>query len=173
MRKIKMAIYYLIIQNLPHSRFSLISNKIRLWYISKVLGIMPKIGSAKFENGIYISNADKLRIGQHTRINENVFLQGEISIGDYVMIAPKAAIYTRTHVFSSIEKPMLLQGDTEPSPVIVEDDVWIGINAVILPGLTIGKGAIVGANAVVTENVEPYTIVGGVPAKTIKKRNIG
>lgn len=170
MQKLKIALYYLIIQRLPHSRYSALSNNIRIWYLSRVLRIMPKRGRAKFENGIYISNGTNLSIGEHTRINEDVFMQGEIVIGNYVMIAPKVSIYTRTHVFEKVDVPMLLQGDTETKAVVIEDDVWIGINAVILPGITIGKGAIIGANAVVTTNVKAYTIVGGVPAKFIRNR---
>jgi acetyltransferase-like isoleucine patch superfamily enzyme len=54
--------------------------------------------------------------------------------------------------------------------IIIEDDVWIGSNAVILSNCTIGKGAIIGAGAVVTRNVDSYTVVGGVPAKLVKKR---
>jgi hypothetical protein len=55
-------------------------------------------------------------------------------------------------------------------PVVVEDDCWLGINVVVMPGVTIGKGAVVGANSVVTRDVAPYTIVAGVPAKMLKKR---
>lgn len=58
----------------------------------------------------------------------------------------------------------------ENRQIVIEDDVWIGYNAIILGGVTIGTGAVIAAGAVVTENVEPYSIVGGVPAKLIKKR---
>ncbi len=65
---------------------------------------------------------------------------------------------------------MILQGEKKGINPIIEDDVWIGRNAIIMPGVRIGKGSIVGAGAVVTKNVEPYSIVGGVPAKLIRKR---
>ena len=65
---------------------------------------------------------------------------------------------------------MLLQGDTAIEPVIIEDDVWLGRNVVIMPGVHIAKGAIVGAGAVVTKDVPAYAVVGGVPAKIIQSR---
>lgn len=64
------------------------------------------------------------------------------------------------------------QGYTKPRPVVIDDDVWIGSRVTILPGVHIGKGSIIGAAAVVTHDVEPYTIVGGNPAKLIKKRTV-
>ena len=66
----------------------------------------------------------------------------------------------------------LIQKTTFPIEIIIHDDVWIGANAVILPNCEIGKGVIVGAGAVVTSNIDSYSIVGGVPAKLIKKREI-
>jgi maltose O-acetyltransferase len=65
---------------------------------------------------------------------------------------------------------MIDQGFKDKEPVIIEDDVWIGARVIILPGVKIGKGSIVGAGAVVTKDVEPYSIVAGVPAKLIRKR---
>lgn len=139
--------------------------------MSAMLGIMPNDPQSKFENGIYISDARNLRIGTHVRINEHVFLQGNITLGNHVMLAPYVAIYTNTHEHAQIDIPMVMAGDTETKPVILENNVWLGRNVVVLPGITIGEGAIVGANAVVTKNVAPYTIVGGIPAKEIRKRS--
>ena len=70
-------------------------------------------------------------------------------------------------IFDIVIEILWIEGD-----ILIEDDVWISSNSVILPNCTIGKGAIVAAGAVVTNNVEPYTIVGGVPAKLIKKRSM-
>ena len=66
--------------------------------------------------------------------------------------------------------PMMEQGSTEPAPVVIGDDVWIGRRAIIMPGVRIGNGCVIGAGAVVTKDVPPYCVVGGVPAKIIKKR---
>ena len=170
MHKFKLIIYYLFIQKLPHSRLWGGFNTLRIWYMSKVLKIMPFDRNSKFENGVYISDAKQLRIGNYVRINENSFLRGAITIGDYCMIAPNVSIYTRTHVYDNPDIPVVLSGEIDFKEVILEEDVWIGRNVVILPGIHIGKGSIIGANSVVTKNIEPYSIVGGVPAKLIRKR---
>jgi len=170
MRKLKLIFYYSFIQYLPHSRLIPLSNRLRMWYMAKVLKVMPFDKNSKFESGIYISDSRQLKIGKHARINENAFLQGSIQIGDYVMIAPNVSIYSKTHNHHDVKAPMVLSGESETKTVIIEDDVWIGINTVILPGIKIGKGSIVGANSVVTKDVAPYTIVGGVPAKLIRSR---
>ena len=95
--------------------------------------------------------------------------KGKIFIGNNVLIGPNVVLRSSTHSFESIEKPVIDQG-MEYGEIIIHDDVWIGSNAVILPNCRIGKGAIVAAGAVVTRNVDSYTVVGGVPAKLIKKR---
>lgn len=138
--------------------------------MAKVLKIIKYDSNSKFESGIYISDAKQIKIGKYARINENVFLQGEIEIADYVMIAPNVSIYTKTHNYHDVNTPMVLSGETETKKVIIERDVWIGINAVILPGVTIGEGAIIGANSLVNKNVESYSIIGGVPARLIRSR---
>lgn len=166
----RLILYYLIISKLPHSRYSSFFNKIRVLYISKILKICPYDLNTKFENNIYISDAKEITIGKHVRINENVFLQGKISIGDFVMIAPNVAIHSSTHIYDSTDVPMVTMGLSKKRKVIIEDDVWIGRNALILPGIKIGKGSIIGANSVVTKHIEQYSIVGGVPAKLIGNR---
>jgi len=161
--------YYLFISKLPHSRYLKICNKIRILYVSKVLKIFEYHNENYFENNIYIGNGKNVKIGKYCQINENVFIQGA-TIGSYVMIAPNVSILNSTHNFDRIDIPMIEQGAVKQDNPIVEDDVWLGRNVTILPGIKIGKGSIVAAGAVVVKNVEPYSIVGGVPAKLIKKR---
>lgn len=93
----------------------------------------------------------------------------EILIGRSVMIAHAVSIRDTDHVFDELGKPMAQQG-IATMPVVIEDDVWIGHGATILKGVKIGKGAIVAAGAVVSKDVPPYSIVGGVPAKVIRYR---
>tara|TARA_R110000850_G_scaffold238835_2_gene363496 strand:- start:2426 stop:2824 length:399 start_codon:yes stop_codon:yes gene_type:complete len=126
--------------------------------------------NSKVEYKVYISDGKRLRIGNYCRINENVFLQGDIVIGNYVMIAPNVSIYTSNHFYKNIDQPMVTYGNESNLPVIIEDDVWIGRNVVILPGIRISSGSIVGANSVVTKDICANSIVGGVPAKLIKFR---
>ena len=100
----------------------------------------------------------RIDIGEYTHIRAS----GGVTIGDRVLIAAGAVISSREH-------PAALPrfGVTADAPVVIEDDVWIGAGAIVLPGVTIGRGAIVGAGAVVTAAVAPLTIVGGVPARPI------
>lgn len=92
-----------------------------------------------------------------------------ISIGENVMIAQAVTIRDTDHKFSDVDRPMIDQG-IESTPVIIEDDVWIGHGASVLRGVKIGTGAIVAAGAVVTKDVRPFSIVGGVPAREISFR---
>ena len=98
--------------------------------------------------------------------------KGRIFIGNNVLIGPNVVLRSNNHTFKSTKIPIISQGMTE-GEIIIGNDVWIGSNAVILPNCNIGDGAIIGAGAVVTSNIEPYTVVGGIPAKFIKKRELG
>lgn len=120
----------------------------------------------------YLRNVGKgLKVGNNSNIGPYNYIgcSGEILIGDNVMISPRVSIYAENHVFDEIGITMKSQG-VSISKVIIEDDCWIAANSVILSGVTIGRGSVVAAGSVVTKNVEPYSIVGGIPAKLIKKR---
>ena len=85
------------------------------------------------------------------------------------MMGPRVSIYAENHVF---DDPTILIKDqgVEKKEVVIEDDCWIASNSIILAGVTIGKGSVVAAGSVVTENVPTYSVVAGVPAKWIKSR---
>jgi acetyltransferase-like isoleucine patch superfamily enzyme len=101
---------------------------------------------------------DQIDIGEFTHIRAN----GGVRIGSRVLIASHVVIASRAH---PVTVPRY--GVVEDAPIVIEDDVWIGAGAIVLPGVTVGYGAIIGAGAVVTRSVEPRTVVGGVPAKQI------
>ena len=87
------------------------------------------------------------------------------------MMAPEVYIVANGHVFSSVNKPMCFQGTTgRQNQTIIDDDCWLGVRTILTPGHHIGKGSIIGAGSVVTKDVEPYSIVGGNPARLIRKR---
>ena len=120
---------------------------------------------------VFLAGSGRLKIGDRSTVNSGCILTAmdSIEIGSDVMLAPRVYVLDVDHNFSDRTKPISKQGYTI-APVIIEDGVWIGANAVITKGVKIGEGAIIAANAVVTQDVEPYTIVGGVPAKCIGKR---
>lgn len=115
--------------------------------------------------------ASTIKIGDYSNIGENAWLLSDgITIGNHVMMGPNCMIFTSDHETKNLDIPMCQQGFTDVKPVVIGDDVWIGARVIILKGVTIGNGSVIAAGAVVTKDVEPYTIVGGVPAKFIKSR---
>lgn len=126
-----------------------------------------KIGRASsIHMGAIFYNPRNIIIGEDSIIGENAVLDGRapLTIGNHVDIASEVMIYNAEHtVHSNDFAPM-------EAPVTISDYVFIGPRAIILPGITIGKGAVVGAGAVVTKNVNEFEIVGGVPAKVIGER---
>jgi carbonic anhydrase/acetyltransferase-like protein (isoleucine patch superfamily) len=109
-----------------------------------------------------------LQIGNDTLINSgaSICAYGHLSIGDRVLISPYVMIID-TSFHDLYERHVL----PDPLPIVIEDDVWIGAKATVLPGVRIGRGAVISAHALVTRNVEPFTVVGGVPAVEIAKLN--
>lgn len=121
--------------------------------------------------GTYLMHTYGLSVGRSFSINSGALIdaRGGIQIGNDVMVGPHAVITSSNHDFEQTDIPMSKKNHIM-APVFIEDDVWIGAHAVITGGIRIGKGAIIAAGAVVTKNVNDYEIVGGVPAKTIRKR---
>ena len=107
-------------------------------------------------------------IGDHTRIGLHNTIIGPVEIGSHVNLAQGITVTALNHNFDDTEKRIDEQG-VSTNPVTIEDDVWIGANAVILPGVTIGNHCVVAAGAVVTKDVPPHSLVAGVPAKVIKQ----
>lgn len=106
-------------------------------------------------------------IGHHTRIGLHNTVIGPVTIGNHVNLAQGITVTALNHNFSDTSKRIDQQG-VSTTPVTLGDDIWIGANAVILPGVTIGNHSVVAAGAVVTKDIPPYTLVGGVPARIIK-----
>ncbi len=113
---------------------------------------------------VVIYHPSALEIGSHVDIGEftHIRASGGVHIGDRVLIAAHVVITSRQH-----PRDIPRYGHVLDAPVRIEDDVWIGAGAIVLPGITVGRGAVVGAGAVVTKDVPPFGIVGGVPARAI------
>ena len=124
------------------------------------------------------SGINNVQIGNNVSLGTGFTLlssRAKIYIGDDVMFCPGVTVVTGDHRTDILDRPMTTVTDNEKLPdndkdVVFEGDNWIGANAIILKGVTVGKGSVVSAGAVVTHDVPPYAIVGGVPAKVIKYR---
>lgn len=110
-----------------------------------------------------------IKIGRDSLIGEYCVIRGQggVEIGDRVYTSPFTQIIAVNHVFEDPTRPFVDQGITAEG-IIIEDDVWLGAGAIVTDGVKIGKGAVIAAGAVVTVDVPPHTVVGGVPAKPIK-----
>jgi acetyltransferase-like isoleucine patch superfamily enzyme len=119
--------------------------------------------------GAGIELGDNSLIGSGSRIGPVNSDEGKIIIGNGVQIGPETVILAGGHTYERKDIPFLQQPYFFSS-VVIGDDVWIGTKVIILPGVNIGDGAVVGAGAVVTKDVDPYTVIAGVPARVIKER---
>jgi acetyltransferase-like isoleucine patch superfamily enzyme len=121
--------------------------------------------------GVIRELGEGLVIGNNVGIAQNCFIQvrGKVTLGNNIMFGPNVSIFSENHGYERTDITMLEQPTTRKG-VVIEDDVWLGTRCVILDGVTIGKGSIVAAGAIVNATVPPYSIVAGVPAKIIKSR---
>ncbi len=129
--------------------------------------------NVNIEHGANFGIGADISLGDNSGLGINCKVRGPLTIGRDVMMGPDVIIYTENHETYRTDIPMRGQGSTLPQHVVINDDVWIGARAIILPGVTIGKGCIIAAGAVVTHDIPEFTIAAGVPAKPIKDRRIG
>jgi acetyltransferase-like isoleucine patch superfamily enzyme len=152
-------------------------------------------GGNAVENPGYIELGKSVRVGHHTSIHAVTSYNGEyypsinigegtiigsynaiascnkISIGNNVLFGPYVHVNDHSHCFDDITKPIMYQPVFSKGPVVINDDCWLGFGCHILSGVTIGKHSVVGANSVVTADVDPFSIVVGSPARVVKNYN--
>jgi acetyltransferase-like isoleucine patch superfamily enzyme len=123
---------------------------------------------AVLQDGLWITNPEKVSIGSHCNFGRRVFITGGggVRIGDWVGLGPDVKIWSVNHRFADPDRPWLLQG-WDLREVVIEDDVWLGANVFVMPGVTVGKGAIISAGTVVTKSVPPFAIVAGNPGRLV------
>ena len=120
---------------------------------------------------VVIVHAERIDSGAHLGINSGTYINGVggINFGRNVLIGCNVTISSGQHSIDG-EQPPITARNSIPMQIIIHDDVWIGSGAVIMPGITLAKGSVIGANAVVTKNTEEYSINVGVPSRQISKR---
>ena len=173
--RIKLAffLYYAFARYLPNYPFSF-GRRLRGFLCKRIFKSCGD--NINIEKWAYFGLGNDIEIGSNSGIGIRANIYGiggggELIIGKNVMMAPDVSILTLKHHHDETSVPIINQ-KISPSKVVIEDDSWIGIRSVILPGVKVGKGSIVAAGAVVTKDIPKYSIVGGVPAKIIKKRSV-
>ena len=165
-------VYYLFARYLPSSYAPIVGkmcNKLRVMCAKRIFKKCGKINT--IDRMAYFGTGAEIEIGDYSGIGERCVVPKNTIIGKYVMMAPEVHIVQNNHNYQDLSKPMCFQGSPQMIPqTIIGDDCWIGVRAILTPGHRIGKGSIIAAGAVVTKDVEPFTVVGGNPAKIIKKR---
>ena len=129
--------------------------------------------NVNIEHGADFGSGSKLSIGDESGIGVNCRVPYDITIGKDVMMGPGVSVIGVNHDIDDVERPMIMQGYGKRAPVVIDDDVWIGRNAIILAGIHIGQGVVIGAGAVVTKDVKAFDIVAGNPARVIRNRKDG
>lgn len=172
MRVVWLFLYVFFLKHLPATDNGyLVSMIIKKMRSSVGKHLFDRFGTnINIEKGADFGSGKGISIGNNSGLGINCKVRGPLEIGDNVMMGPDVVIMTNSHNFERIDIPMNIQGSAVPKKVVIGNDVWIGTRAIILPGTTIGNGAIIGAGAVVTKDVPEYGIVGGVPAKLIRNR---
>jgi len=168
MKKIRLILYYALISRLPNSWWpgGRLYNRLRT---ASLRGIISIGHNTKIQRSVYVGNGNHIEIGDNCLINESVRLDN-VSIGNNVMIARESIVLGKMHESANPGIPMTSQGVKDVEKTHIEDDVWLGLRVIVMPGVRIRTGCIIAAGGVVTKDTEPYGIYGGVPAKLIKKR---
>lgn len=143
---------------------------IPFWFIRRAYLrlVRCKIGKGSFVmKNNYIQSPNRLKIGNYTHINRDCILdaRANLTIGDSVSISHRVNIITGSHDYQKRDFP------SNKRPIVIDDYVWIGVGATVLSGVHVGEGAVICAGAVVTRDVNPYTVVGGVPARDLGVRS--
>lgn len=163
-------IYITIASKLPLSNSKLgkilLAKWIRNFLARKICNKIDK--TSNIEKGAIFT--DGLELGYKSGIGKNCKIADGVVIGNFVLMGPNVVIHTTNHEYLNKNEKIMEQGYRKAKQVFIYDDVWIGENVIILPGVNIGQGAVIGAGSVVTKNVEEYSVVAGNPAKVIKYR---
>ncbi|MBL6992072.1 MAG: acyltransferase [Bacteriovoracaceae bacterium] len=170
MKIIYLILFHLVAKNLPWYSKYIGGKKFRNFLFRKITGAGEKTSLGERSNIMNITTL--LKVGNNVSIADGFRLTAfkePAILGNNVIIGFDVTLVTTQHNYEDPNQAIKNQGYRDKK-IIIEDDVGVGARSFIMPGVTLGRGCYVGANAVVTKDVEPYTVVGGIPAKFIKKR---
>ena len=145
-----------------------ISREIRMFFIRKIKNL--KYVHSTFYTGGKSSISDDLVADAYVYIGPNCLIYPKVHIGAYTMLANNVSIIGGDHNYNKIGIPIIFSGRGILNETFIGKDVWIGASSIIMTGVKIGDGSIIGAGSLVTKDIEPYTVYGGVPAKKISNR---
>lgn len=169
-RAVRLLLYYLVARHLPASntRFTGWTEPLRR---AVCKGLFRTCGErVNIEHGAYFGDGSLIDIGDDSGLGVDCQIYGRVTLGRDVMMGPEVIMITRNHGFTQADRPMRLQPDDPEQPIVIGNDVWIGTRVILLPGVTVGDGAVVAAGSVVTRPVPSRAIVGGNPARLIRFR---
>ena len=142
-------------------------------FFPKIRQILVKCFLYECGEGIVVKhNAEvspSIILGDYSELGTRCMIQSNVKIGNHVIMGPDVKIYSRNHIYKSLQKTISQQGKVQLK-TIIGNDVWIGANVIITAGCTIGNHAVIGAGSVVTKEIHDNMVVGGVPSKLIKIR---
>jgi len=170
-RAVRLLLYYLVARHLPASNTRLTGWTARVRR-AVCQGLFQTCGDrVNIEHGAYFGDGSLIDIGDDSGLGVDCQIYGRVTLGRDVMMGPEVIMITRNHGVDRTDHPMRLQPDADERPIVIGDDVWIGTRAILLPGVTVGDGAVVAAGSVVTHPVPARAIVGGNPARLIRYRD--
>lgn len=169
MKQLWLALYYAVGFRLPGPPmpFGRLGHKLRQCLakrLFKFIGDRVIIGTR-----VEFGSGDNIEIGSGSNIGRGSWISNDTVFGANVMTGPEIIILSYNHATRMDGTPFNQQGYTSRSPVVVEDNVWIGTRAILLPGVRVGKNSVIGAGAVVAKEVPPNSVVAGNPAKIVKQ----
>lgn len=163
--------YYGIAYWLPDSYLPVIGKPSNWLRIKCVQHVFAKCGKVRTINRkVYFHRGTSIEIGDESGIGAHCDIPEDIVIGNNVMISRNVFILNRNHRYDRIDIPINDQGYYDAKKTIIEDDVWIGLRSILTPGRKVARGTIVAMGSVLTKDFPEYSIVGGNPAKMIKRR---
>ncbi len=168
-RGLGLFLYYAVASRLPASEFPFggVWRRIRAACCRRFLAGAGE--DINVEPRVYLASGRHVRLGSRSGFGRGSRIYAA-EVGRDVMIAPEVVMLARNHAWEDLERPIAEQGEGPLAVPVIEDGAWIGERAVILPGRRIGRGAIIGAGAVVSRDVEPFAIVAGNPARPVGHR---